>query len=204
MQDPIGLMGGWNCYKYPLNPVNRIEPLGLIDFPSYNTPWGNSVVSVPNAMSEGRISYDEGIQTLKDLSGPHYSPSLFSISLDGGLSAYGITGGSVSVGVLTGNGDKGLDLCVYMMSCEGLGIGAAGGASLYGTATNAPSSSGSSNYIGGTTDVGLVANGVVTILSELNKKEDPVHISTTLSGGVGGGGFSGIITCQQYTKCIVN
>lgn len=51
MQDPIGLMGGWNCYKYPLNPVNRIEPLGLIDFPSYNTPWGNSVVSVPNAVS---------------------------------------------------------------------------------------------------------------------------------------------------------
>ncbi|MEB0949567.1 RHS repeat-associated core domain-containing protein [Citrobacter sedlakii] len=30
-QDPIGLRGGWNLYKYPLNPVQRIDPLGLED-----------------------------------------------------------------------------------------------------------------------------------------------------------------------------
>ncbi|EAA7242773.1 RHS repeat protein [Salmonella enterica subsp. salamae] len=203
-QDPIGLRGGWNLYKYPLNPMNRIDPLGLIDFPGYNTPRGNGVGSVPNAVSEGRMSYDEGIQTLKDLSGPHYSPPLFSISLDGGLSGYGIAGGSVAVGVLTGNGDKGLDLCTYIMSCEGAGIGAAGGASISGTVTNAPPSSGSSYYKGATTDVGLVANGAVTVLSEINGKEDPTHISATLSGGIGGGGFTGVVTCQQYTKCIVN
>ncbi len=28
-QDPIGLMGGWNLYKYPLNPMQGIDPLGL-------------------------------------------------------------------------------------------------------------------------------------------------------------------------------
>ncbi|ECG8592444.1 DUF4329 domain-containing protein, partial [Salmonella enterica subsp. salamae] len=28
-QDPIGLRGGWNLYKYPLNPVVGIDPLGL-------------------------------------------------------------------------------------------------------------------------------------------------------------------------------
>ncbi|ELO3283722.1 RHS repeat protein, partial [Escherichia coli] len=28
-QDPIGLMGGWNLYNYPLNPVSKIDPLGL-------------------------------------------------------------------------------------------------------------------------------------------------------------------------------
>ena len=28
-QDPIGLAGGWNAYKYPFNPVQFIDPLGL-------------------------------------------------------------------------------------------------------------------------------------------------------------------------------
>ncbi|EEP7585829.1 RHS repeat protein [Salmonella enterica] len=28
-QDPIGLMGGWNLYQYPLNPVQWADPLGL-------------------------------------------------------------------------------------------------------------------------------------------------------------------------------
>ncbi|EGE0645177.1 RHS repeat family protein, partial [Escherichia coli] len=28
-QDPIGLMGGWNPYLYPLNPVTNTDPLGL-------------------------------------------------------------------------------------------------------------------------------------------------------------------------------
>ncbi|HHG6072033.1 TPA: RHS element core protein [Salmonella enterica subsp. enterica serovar Vietnam] len=31
-QDPIGLNGGWNLYKYPLNPVTEIDPLGLWAF----------------------------------------------------------------------------------------------------------------------------------------------------------------------------
>ena len=30
-QDPIGLMGGWNPYAYPLDPVTDIDPLGLIN-----------------------------------------------------------------------------------------------------------------------------------------------------------------------------
>lgn len=30
-QDPIGLAGGWNMYKYPLNPVAKTDSLGLYD-----------------------------------------------------------------------------------------------------------------------------------------------------------------------------
>ncbi|PAN77452.1 hypothetical protein CIW68_02375 [Enterobacter cloacae] len=31
-QDPIGLRGGWNLYKYPFNPVTHIDPLGLTTY----------------------------------------------------------------------------------------------------------------------------------------------------------------------------
>ena len=31
-QDPIGLVGGWNLYQYPLNPVQNIDPHGLFAF----------------------------------------------------------------------------------------------------------------------------------------------------------------------------
>ncbi|OSL74389.1 protein RhsD [Escherichia coli TA054] len=33
-QDPTGLKGGWNPYAYPLNPIHKIDPLGLnsVDF----------------------------------------------------------------------------------------------------------------------------------------------------------------------------
>ncbi|EGT3575814.1 RHS repeat protein, partial [Citrobacter amalonaticus] len=30
-QDPIGLMGGWNLYQYPLDPMLNTDPLGLIN-----------------------------------------------------------------------------------------------------------------------------------------------------------------------------
>ncbi|EAZ8172087.1 RHS repeat protein [Salmonella enterica] len=200
-QDPIGMMGGWNPYIYPLNPVMDIDPLGLMAFGGEFGKWAGSAV---NAASEGHMSYEDATAAIDAANGPTYSSLLFSLSLDVGLSAYGITGGSVAAGILTGNGDNGLDLCAYAMACQGGGIGAAGGASLSGTVTNAPPTSGVSYYKGGTTDVGLVANGAVTVLSESNGVDDPMHISATLSGGLGGGEFTGFITCQQYTKCIVN
>ncbi|ECJ4508830.1 hypothetical protein DNU24_25230 [Salmonella enterica subsp. salamae] len=28
-QDPTGLKGGWNPYQYPLNPIHKVDPLGL-------------------------------------------------------------------------------------------------------------------------------------------------------------------------------
>lgn len=34
-QDPTGLRGGWNLYQYPLNPIEKIDPLGL-------SPWDDA------------------------------------------------------------------------------------------------------------------------------------------------------------------
>ncbi|EKT7570212.1 RHS repeat-associated core domain-containing protein, partial [Salmonella enterica] len=42
-QDPAGLEGGWNLYTYPLNPVNRIDPLGLADMNFYDKELHSNV-----------------------------------------------------------------------------------------------------------------------------------------------------------------
>ncbi|ECJ2556406.1 RHS repeat protein [Salmonella enterica subsp. salamae] len=40
-QDPMGLAGGWNLYKYPFNPVLRVDPLGLFeDFSAFTNAPG--------------------------------------------------------------------------------------------------------------------------------------------------------------------
>ena len=41
-QDPIGLRGGWNSYGYPLNPISKIDALGLSGFDSLGNWLGQS------------------------------------------------------------------------------------------------------------------------------------------------------------------
>ncbi|MCE0824813.1 hypothetical protein LVQ78_01970 [Buttiauxella sp. A2-C2_NF] len=188
-------------YAYPLDPVKEVDPLGLITF---SGAFGKEAGSAVNAASEGYMSYEEASATIDAANGPTYSPLLFSVSADAGVSGYGVFGGSFSGGVLTGNGDKGLDLCSYLMACQGVGGGAAGAISLSGTISNAPPSSGMTILSGATTDVGFIINGSTTGLVEINGSNGPINLSATLAAGVGGGTFSGGITCQQYTRCIVN
>ena len=90
------------------------------------------------------------------------------------------------------------------MACQGVGGGAAGAVSLSGTISNAHPSSGMTILSGATTDVGFIINGSETGLVEINGNNDPINLSATLGAGVGGGEFSGGITCQQYTRCVVN
>lgn len=122
-QEPNG-KEGWNLYLYLLNPLSKIDSLGLMAFGGEFDNRATAAIDAAN--------------------GPKYSPLLFSLSLDIGTSAYDITGGNFAARIITGNSNKGLDLCAYAMACQDVGIGAAGGISVSGTVTNAPPTSGSS------------------------------------------------------------
>ncbi|MBT1727500.1 RHS element core protein [Enterobacter quasimori] len=50
-QDPIGLMGGWNLYKYPLNPVTNIDPLGLQGIGSFGKGYADYCGAINSAVT---------------------------------------------------------------------------------------------------------------------------------------------------------
>lgn len=78
-QDPIGLMGGWNPYLYPLNPIIDIDPLGLLPPATlqnivgpnyYNTMQGANVGLAPNLSDEER---SKGLDDFSNMRGM-YNP----------------------------------------------------------------------------------------------------------------------------------
>ena len=50
-QDPIGLMGGWNPYTYPLNPVRFVDPSGLQGIGSFGKGYADYCGAMSSAVT---------------------------------------------------------------------------------------------------------------------------------------------------------
>jgi len=189
-QDPIGLAGGWNQYSYPLDPLQRKDPLGLSEFGK----WTGSAFNLP--------AEDIGA-ALDAANGPHYQPLSGSISVDIGASVDVFTGGSLSAGIAIGtnsaaSGNK--DICAYYMTCkhgDNGGIGAAAGLALSGTLSSGGLATGQTDSSGV-----IYSGGLLGKLSASGAKDNSGNFSGTLSFGPGAGVYGGAITCSQPTICI--
>ncbi|EAX2628241.1 TPA_asm: type IV secretion protein Rhs [Salmonella enterica subsp. salamae serovar 58:d:z6] len=64
-QDPIGLIGGWNLYSYPLNPIGYIDPYGLASMNFYDEGLHRNValhaatdkINIPGVFTIGGHGY---------------------------------------------------------------------------------------------------------------------------------------------------
>ncbi|MFS9379986.1 RHS element core protein [Citrobacter sp. ANG330] len=59
-QDPIGLRGGWNLYKYPVNPVLAIDPYGLNNLDVIVNNNGIGHVGLHMGSGDNELLYDPG------------------------------------------------------------------------------------------------------------------------------------------------
>ncbi len=133
-QDPIGLAGGWNLYNYPLNPIIRMDPLGLYNL--YQLLYD--------------VWHDDS-----------YGTSSIDITGSGDLISLGGHAG-LGVAFAKKKGEMLSDICIYATACGHAGIGGGINAAITYSETKSLPTSGVSNSVGVT--VGGGVGGILRIL----------------------------------------
>uniref|UniRef100_UPI0035A22FD5 RHS repeat-associated core domain-containing protein n=1 Tax=Escherichia albertii TaxID=208962 RepID=UPI0035A22FD5 len=193
-QDPIGLAGGLNLYHYPLNPILKIDPLGLNQnpIPGANSQAGKEIAGYVNSASEGRMSYEEAAEGIKNVAGPDYGTPEGAVMIDGGLYLDFFGGGNLAFGAAIGTsgrdtpGNK--EVCAYYSLCDHSGVGATAGLLLTISASNAnlsPGISESSGYSYG----GALLGGMA--YTDTHDKTDSSKYTKGVSFGPGFGDWGG-------------
>ncbi|MCZ8573998.1 RHS element core protein [Escherichia albertii] len=204
-QDPIGMAGGLNLYHYPLNPILKIDPLGLNQnpIPGANSQAGKEIAGYVNSASEGRMSYEEAAEGIKNVAGPDYGTPEGAVMIDGGLYLDFFGGGNLAFGAAIGTsgrdtpGNK--EVCAYYSLCDHSGVGATAGLLLTISASNAnlsPGISESSGYSYG----GALLGGMA--YTDTHDKTDSSKYTKGVSFGPGFGDWGGEVTCSQYSRCL--
>ena len=187
--DPLGLQGGWNKYRYAGNPVQFIDPLGL-------EGWS----SVP--IFNGGLPGNQGALS-EAMKGPPLppveSPALpFSISAETNAGAQVVAGKTISTGKAFGlRRNLSIINCNYSTSCDLLGLGANYGVGVAGTISDSAPTTGVSKSTGG-----YVSGGALGTLGAQGTRDVETN-STAISVSVSkGDGFSvSKIECTQNTEC---
>lgn len=73
-QDPIGLRGGWNLYRYTSNPSRQVDPLGLEGMDGFGTGFGDYCRGIESAGSylprEDAEGYIHNAETMHNVYNP--------------------------------------------------------------------------------------------------------------------------------------
>jgi RHS repeat-associated protein len=170
-EDPIGLEGGHNLYRYPSNPLTAADPLGLTSIQYYPDD-----------------DYDyEG----HDVNSGYFGGG---VALSGHV---GAIGGSLHLGVASGADGQ---FCIYFSSCTRIGPGLYVGIGLEGVAGAGSCASTkdqlSGKTVGAAVDVGLAASGSGTIAG--NESGGAVGGGRW---GLGAGFSIGGEICEQHAAC---
>jgi RHS repeat-associated protein len=94
-QDPIGLKGGWNLYQYPLNPVTRVDPLGLQGIGSFGDGFSHYCQQADSAVTY--LPSEEATGVIHNMENMHnvYNPlSEYTLGISVGSTIFAMAGTS--------------------------------------------------------------------------------------------------------------
>ncbi|HBD4905168.1 TPA: RHS repeat protein [Escherichia coli] len=154
-QDPIGLEGGWNLYNYPLNPIIRMDPLGLYNL--YQLLYD--------------VWHDDS-----------YGTSSIDITGSGDLISLGGHAG-LGVAFAKKKGEMLSDICIYATACGHAGIGGGINAAITYSETKSLPTSGVSNSVGVTVGGGVGGHFAYTYVVDVDNPESSTE-SVGIGAGV--------------------
>ncbi|WP_109020198.1 RHS repeat-associated core domain-containing protein [Escherichia coli] len=154
-QDPIGLAGGWNLYNYPLNPIIRMDPLGLYNL--YQLLYD--------------VWHDDS-----------YGTSSIDITGSGDLISLGGHAG-LGVAFAKKKGEMLSDICIYATACGHAGIGGGINAAITYSETKSLPASGVSNSVGVTVGGGVGGHFAYTYVVDVDNPESSTE-SVGIGAGV--------------------
>ncbi|MEF8214617.1 RHS repeat-associated core domain-containing protein, partial [Escherichia coli] len=154
-QDPIGLEGGWNLYNYPLNPIIRMDPLGLYNL--YQLLYD--------------VWHDDS-----------YGTSSINITGSGDLISLGGHAG-LGVAFAKKKGEMLSDICIYATACGHAGIGGGINAAITYSETKSLPTSGVSNSVGVTVGGGVGGHFAYTYVVDVDNPESSTE-SVGIGAGV--------------------
>ncbi|EET2532115.1 type VI secretion system tip protein VgrG [Escherichia coli] len=154
-QDPIGLAGGWNLYNYPLNPIIRMDPLGLYNL--YQLLYD--------------VWHDDS-----------YGTSSIDITGSGDLISLGGHAG-LGVAFAKKKGEMLSDICIYATACGHAGIGGGINAAITYSETKSLPTSGVSNSVGVTVGGGVGGHFAYTYVVDVDNPESSTE-SVGIGAGV--------------------
>ncbi|ECI0416243.1 RHS repeat protein [Salmonella enterica subsp. salamae] len=176
-QDPIGLRGGWNLYRYTKNPVLQIDPFGLYNL--YQLLYD--------------VWHDDS-----------YGTSSIDITASGDLVSLG---GHAGVGVALAKKKEEMlsDICIYATACGHAGIGGGVNAAITYSETKSLPTSGVSNSAGATAGGGVVGHLAYAYVVDVDNPESSTEsVGIGIGIGVGVDASAMALACRTWQECWVN
>ncbi len=96
-QDPIGLRGAWNLYQYPLDPIENIDPLGLVDFGTGFNSYCSAIESAARDLPREEVN--TAISNLEGMKNAYNPLQEYAFGIAVGAPEIGLAG--LSMGVTT-------------------------------------------------------------------------------------------------------